>query len=86
MSARKPSQLPSEPPSAVMSALRNRLSGREQQMFGAVFVVRASAQQMDNAITEWMAESAATPARFQILMLLGAQRDVACHTSKSWRP
>src|SRR5260370_7916539 len=29
---------------------------------------------MDNAISEWMADSAATPARFQILMLLWAAR------------
>lgn len=74
MSARKPSQLPSAPPPAVMAALRDRLSGREQQAFGAVFVVRTTAQQMDNAVTEWMADSAATPARFQILMLLWAAR------------
>jgi DNA-binding MarR family transcriptional regulator len=43
-------------------------------MFGALFVLRATAQQMDNAVTEWMADSAATPARFQILMLLWAAR------------
>jgi DNA-binding MarR family transcriptional regulator len=44
-------------------------------MFGAVFVVRSTAQQMDNAITEWMADSASTPARFQILMLLWTARE-----------
>ena len=74
MSTRKPSQLPSEPPPAVMAAIRNRFSGREQQAYRALFVVRTAAQQVDNAITEWMADSAATPARFQILMLLWAQR------------
>jgi DNA-binding MarR family transcriptional regulator len=74
VSARKPSQLPSEPPPGVMAALRNRLSGRERQTFGALFVVRATAQQIDNVVTEWMAESAATPARFQILMLLWAAK------------
>ena len=74
MSTRKPSQLPSEPPPAVMAALRSRFSGREQQAYRALFVVRTAAQQMDNAITEWMAGSAATPARFQILMILWAQR------------
>lgn len=72
VSARKPSQLPSEPPPTVMAALRNRLSGKEQQMFGAVFVVRTTAQQMDNAISEWMADTAASPARFQVLSLLWA--------------
>jgi DNA-binding MarR family transcriptional regulator len=74
VSARKPSQLPSEPPPAVMAALRNRFSGREQQAYGALFVVRTTAQQVDNAVTEWMAGSAATPARFQILMVLWAAR------------
>ena len=74
MSARKPSPLPAEPPVAVMAALSNQLSGREQQMYAALFVVRATAQQIDNAVTEWMADSAATPARFQILMLLWAAR------------
>ena len=73
MIARKQSQLPSEPPPTVMAAIRKRFSGREQQAFGATFVVRATARQIDNAITEWMAQSAATPARFQILMVLGAQ-------------
>jgi DNA-binding MarR family transcriptional regulator len=57
-----------------MAAIRNRFSGREQQAYRALFVVRTAAQQVDNAITEWMADSAATPARFQILMLLWAQR------------
>jgi DNA-binding MarR family transcriptional regulator len=55
-----------------MTALRNRLSGRELHAYGAIFVVRAAAQQIDNAVTEWMADSAATPARFQILMVLSA--------------
>jgi DNA-binding MarR family transcriptional regulator len=57
-----------------MAALRDRLSGWEQQAFGALFAVRATAQRIDNAVTEWMADSAATPARFQILMLLWAAR------------
>jgi DNA-binding MarR family transcriptional regulator len=72
MNARKPSQLPSEPPPAVTEALRNRLSGRELEAFGAVFAVRTTAQLMANAITEWMANLAGSPARFQILMLLWA--------------
>jgi DNA-binding MarR family transcriptional regulator len=44
-------------------------------MFEALFVVRGTAQQIDNAVTEWMAASAATPARFQILMLLWATKE-----------
>src|SRR5260370_36043827 len=57
-----------------MAAIRKRFSGREQQAFGATFVVRATARQIDNAVTQWTAQSGATPARFQILMVLGAQR------------
>jgi DNA-binding MarR family transcriptional regulator len=76
--------LPTEPPRALTAALRERFSAREQQMFEALFVVRSTAQQMDNTISEWMADSAATPARFQILTHLWAakgrglpQKDIA---------
>lgn len=53
-------------------------------MFETLFVVRSTAQQMDNTISEWMADSAASPARFQILAQLWAakgrgvaQKDIA---------
>jgi DNA-binding MarR family transcriptional regulator len=72
VSARKPSQLPPEPPPAVVAALNSRFSVREQQMFGTIFVVRKTAQQMDNTVSGWMADTAASPARFQILALLWA--------------
>ena len=68
------SQLPTEPPPGVMAAIRNQFSGREQQMFGTLFVVRSTAQQIDNAVTDWMADTAASPARFQILMVLWAAK------------
>jgi DNA-binding MarR family transcriptional regulator len=74
MSVRKPSHLPPEPPPAVRAALRGRLSGREQQMFEAVFTVRTTAQQIENAVSGWMADTAATPARFQILSQLWAAK------------
>lgn len=84
MSPRKPTHFPPEPPGAVKLALRERFSPREQQMFETVFAVRSAAQQMDNTISEWMADSAATPARFQILAQLWAakgqgvaQKDIA---------
>jgi DNA-binding MarR family transcriptional regulator len=72
MSVHKQSHLPTEPPPAVTEALRSRLAGKELDAFGAVFAVRKTAQQMTNAITEWMADSAASPARFQILVRLWA--------------
>jgi DNA-binding MarR family transcriptional regulator len=74
VSAPKRSPLPPEPPPAVMAALRSRLSEREQQVFGTIFVIRSTAQQMDNTVSDWMADSAATPARFQILMQLWAAK------------
>jgi DNA-binding MarR family transcriptional regulator len=74
VSAGKTNQLPAEPPPGVAGALRSRMSPREQQMLGTVFAVRSTAQQMDNAVSEWMADSAASPARFQILSLLWAAK------------
>jgi len=55
-----------------MEALRRHIPWRELQALEAVFVLRTAAQQVDNAITEWMAGTAGSPARFQILMLLWA--------------
>lgn len=55
-------------------------------MLGTIFAVRAAAQQMDNTVCEWMADTAATPARFQVLMQLWAakghgvaQKDIAAN-------
>src|SRR5580698_7525215 len=62
MNVRNPSGLPAEPPPTVAEALRNRLSGWELEAFAAVFAVRTTAQQMSNAITEWMADSAGSSA------------------------
>jgi DNA-binding MarR family transcriptional regulator len=72
MTPRSPHRLPAEPPPTVMAALRKRLSGQDLPAFGAVFALRTAAQQVDNAVTEWMADTAGTPARFQILSLLWA--------------
>jgi DNA-binding MarR family transcriptional regulator len=72
MPPRTPHRLPSEPPPTVMDALRKRFTGQELPALDVVFALRMTAQQMDNAITEWMAGTAGTPARFQILVLLWA--------------
>jgi DNA-binding MarR family transcriptional regulator len=74
VSARRPNRLPPEPPPAVIELFRNVLSGREQQAFGALIAVRTTAQQVENALTEWMADSATTTARFLILMQLWARK------------
>jgi DNA-binding MarR family transcriptional regulator len=65
-------RLPPTPPLAIKEALRARLSGRELQAVEAVFALRIASQQAENAITEWLADTAGSPARYQILMLLWA--------------
>ena len=72
MTARSPDRLPPEPPPTVMEALRKRFTGRDLSALGVVFALRKTAQQVDNAVTGWMADTAGTPARFQILVLLWA--------------
>jgi DNA-binding MarR family transcriptional regulator len=72
MPPRTPQQLPSELPPTVMEALRKRLAERDLQAIGVVFRLRTTVRQVDNVVTEWLAGSAGSPARFQILMLLWA--------------
>jgi MarR family transcriptional repressor of emrRAB len=72
MPPRTPHRLPTEPPPTVMQALHKRFAGQDLPALDVVFALRMTAQQMDNAITEWMAGTAGTPARFQILILLWA--------------
>ena len=64
-------QLASMPPH-VLEALRRRLPGHRFQQLQTIFVLRSTAQQMDNAISEWLASTAGSPARFQTLILLWA--------------
>jgi DNA-binding MarR family transcriptional regulator len=72
MAPRTRDRLPSEPPPTVMEALRKRVTGQAVPALDVVFALRMTAQQLDNAITEWMADTAGTPARFQIMVLLWA--------------
>ncbi len=72
MPPRTPHRLPPEPAPTVMEALRKRFSGPELPALDVVFALRVTAQQVDNTITEWMAGTAGTPARFQIMALLWA--------------
>jgi DNA-binding MarR family transcriptional regulator len=55
-----------------MAAIRMRLAGRNLQEVETLFAFRTTARQVDNAITEWLADTATSPARFQILVLLWA--------------
>ena len=64
----------SGPPPGVMEEIRKRLSEREVRGMQALFALRACAQQMDNALNEWLADTAGSFARFQILMALRAAK------------
>jgi DNA-binding MarR family transcriptional regulator len=70
MPPRVPNRLPPKPPPTVVAALRKRFAGQDLPVLDVVFALRMTAQQLDNAITEWMAGTAGTPARFQILVLI----------------
>jgi DNA-binding MarR family transcriptional regulator len=72
MPPRTPHRLPPEPPPTVREALRKRFGGQDFPALDVVFALRMTAQQVDNTVTEWMAGTAGTPARFQILGRLWA--------------
>jgi DNA-binding MarR family transcriptional regulator len=72
MAPRSRHRLPPEPPPPVLAALRKRLSGRDLEALGTLLALRTAAQQAENAVTEWLAGSAGSPARLQILVLLWA--------------
>ena len=74
MRVRKPIERPPGPPPAVMEKIRQRLSERELQGLRTVFTLRATAQHVDNAISQWMAGSVGSVARYQILMALWASK------------
>jgi DNA-binding MarR family transcriptional regulator len=61
-----------EPSPKVMKALRSRLSASELRAFTALFAVRVTGQHVANVVTEWMANTAGSPARFQILIRVWA--------------
>jgi DNA-binding MarR family transcriptional regulator len=72
MPPRTPHRLAVEPPPTVKEALRKRIPRQDLPAFGLVIALRMTAQQVENAVTGWMADTAGTPARFQILALLWA--------------
>lgn len=72
MHARTPHPPLREPPATVADALRRRLTGLDLTALEVMFALRMTAQQADNAVSEWMAGTAGSPARFQVLSLLWA--------------
>jgi DNA-binding MarR family transcriptional regulator len=57
-----------------MEKIRQQLSERELLGLRTVFTLRATAQRVDNAISEWMAGPVGSVARYQILMALWASK------------
>ncbi len=70
----KPARRRAGPPPAIMQKIRERLSDREVQGLEALFTLRATAQQVENKVSEWMAGSVGSAARYQILMALWAAK------------
>lgn len=60
------------PPEHIQEAIRSRLSARRARQLETIFVVRSTAQQMENAAGEWFGDTVGSPARFQTLILLWA--------------
>jgi DNA-binding MarR family transcriptional regulator len=74
MDSRQSRKRVSGPPHAVLEEIRKHLSPREMQGIKALFALRATAQQADNAVSEWMAGTVGSVARYQILMALWAAK------------
>lgn len=74
MEGRQSAKRGSGPPRAVMAEIRKHLSPREVQGMEALFILRSTAQRADNALTEWMADTVGSVARYQILMALWATK------------
>lgn len=74
MDIRQSGKGPPGPPPAVMEQIRRRLSEREMQGLEALFALRGAAQQVENAVSEWMAGTVGSFARYQILMALWSTR------------
>jgi DNA-binding MarR family transcriptional regulator len=57
-----------------MEAIRGHLSEREWHWLQALFALRMTTQQVDNAVSEWMGGTVGSIARYQILMALWAAK------------
>jgi DNA-binding MarR family transcriptional regulator len=60
------------PPPDVVDAIGRRLSAPRRQRLETIFVLRSTAQQVENAASEWFAGLAGSTARFQTLVVLWA--------------
>src|SRR5271166_4922335 len=77
MSSRTPPTVAPAPPPTVVEEIRRRFPARLVQTMETVFELRATAQQVDNVLTDWFEDTVGSPARFEILMLLWAAKGAA---------
>lgn len=62
------------PPEHLQDALRGRLSERGFQRVQTIFLLKSTAQAVENTVSEWFAGTVGSPARFQTLAILWAAR------------
>jgi DNA-binding MarR family transcriptional regulator len=74
MNVKYPVKRGSGPPPAVMEQIRGHLSEREVQGMETMFALRATAQQVENIVGEWLAGTVGSTARYHILMALWASK------------
>lgn len=55
-----------------MQAVRRRLPARGVAAIETIRTLRMTAQQVDNTVSAWFADTAGSPARFQVMLLLWA--------------
>jgi DNA-binding MarR family transcriptional regulator len=60
------------PPPHVQDAVGRRLSGPRRQRLETMFLLKSTAQQAENVVSEWLAGTVGSPARFQALVFLWA--------------
>jgi len=60
------------PPPEVVDAIGRRLTAPRRQRLETIFLLRSTAQQVENSVSEWLAGLAGSPARFQTLVVLWA--------------
>ena len=60
------------PPQHVQEALLRRLSRRGVQRLETIFLLRSTAQLVENAVSQWLADEVGSPARFQTMVQLWA--------------
>lgn len=75
MAESAPNKLRPEPPPTVLALFHQRLGAHELQTMRALFALRRTAQQVDNAVTDWLSDVGGSIARFQVMSILWASEN-----------